>query len=91
MTATKQEMLDWIDRNFKRGWWRYADAVRGYITTAEIIPEGWKLVPIEPTDEMRNAGRDEVSFVADVGSFDIIATQAYKAMIAAAPKPEESR
>lgn len=29
---------------------------------APAIPEGWKLVPVEPTEEMWTAGRDPVMF-----------------------------
>ena len=45
-----------------------------------IIPEGWQLVPVEPTLEMISAAtRDSVGFGTRA---------AYKAMLAAAPKPE---
>lgn len=47
------------------------------------IPEGWQLVPVEPTARMRNA-----FFQAYFPGPDI-EVKIYKAMLAAAPKPEE--
>ena len=44
-----------------------------------IIPEGWALVPIEPTKEMISDGCDHISDGSPRG--------AYKAMLWAAPKP----
>lgn len=41
-------------------------------------PEGWRLVPVEPTDEMLHASYREAS---------VYSPSAYRAMIAAAPKP----
>ena len=43
------------------------------------IPKGYKLVPIEPTEEMLSAGRCTNLYVPDT----------YKAMIEAAPKLED--
>ncbi len=59
------------------------------------IPEGWQLVPKEPTEAMLYAGDAEIDpgyceessssrFVEDRESIAV-----YKAMLAAAPKPEE--
>ena len=48
---------------------------------APIVPEGWKLVPIELTTEMEEAG------YYTSGSFTAAAAT-YAAMLAAAPKPE---
>lgn len=42
------------------------------------IPEGFKLVPVEPTAEMINAGQDQ-EFTVDV----------YAAMLASAPTPPQ--
>ena len=48
--------------------------------TSQAIQEGWQLVPVEPTLEMISAAtRDSVGFGTRA---------AYKAMLAAAPKPE---
>jgi hypothetical protein len=42
------------------------------------------VVPVEPTYKMRSAGHGAVSFVADAGSFRIMAIESYKAMLKAA-------
>lgn len=49
-------------------------------TNPAPIPEGWQLVPIEPTEEMRDEGRE--MYRNDGDELDI-----YQAMLAAAPKP----
>ena len=43
----------------------------------DMVPEGWKLVPVEPTTKMIDAARSQSSFPAGV----------WRAMIAAAPQP----
>ncbi len=50
---------------------------------APSIPEGWKLVPVEPTEKMKHAGRAAAwsNAVAYNETRDI-----YKAMLAAAPE-----
>lgn len=45
------------------------------------IPEGWKLVPIEPTEEMIAAGDQFMDGLSRLGD-------AYDAMLAAAPEVE---
>ena len=67
----------------------------------EPIPEGWQLVPIEPTEEMTDCGAQGMaSFQEDSvwpDSWDATqvkgmrhdATKAYRYMLAAAPKYEE--
>ena len=49
-------------------------------------PEGWQLVPVEPTEEMCEAGANAPLKVrqAEVTWIGVI----YRAMLAAAPKPE---
>lgn len=42
-----------------------------------VIPDGWKLLPVEPTHEMLDAGG------GSFGTYDV-----YRDMLAAAPKPE---
>ena len=49
------------------------------VTPIFAIPDGYKLVPIEPTEEMTSAGRSTNLYVLDT----------YKAMIEAAPKLED--
>ena len=48
--------------------------------TAPTIPEGYVLVPVEPTDSMAEAWRNGDGF-----------NGRYKALLAAAPKPKERR
>lgn len=52
------------------------------------VPDGWQLVPIEPTNNMLRAAC--VAWTAGVNYMDAAAYR-YRAMLAAAPKPEERR
>ncbi len=55
-------------------------AVNHFPDVAKMVPDGWQLVPVEPTLEMISAAtRDSVGFGTRA---------AYKAMLAAAPKHE---
>lgn len=66
---------------------RKLDALIGFhvdVATDPAVNGGCKLVPIEPTTEMEEAG-----YCAS-GSFTA-ATATYAAMLAAAPKPEETK
>lgn len=45
---------------------------------APAIPDGWRLVPVEPTDAMTDSGWDKLNVSGDMNC-------AYEAMIAAAP------
>lgn len=55
------------------------------------IPDGWKLVPLEPTDDMvANIRRRQLADRAAWGVEPLMDDKwAYRAMIAAAPKPPE--
>ena len=63
--------------------------VDGYVPAqpAPSVPDGWKLVPIEPTQEMTNHVIDE-RLEALVAGKEHTFIDIYKAMLAAAPKPE---
>ena len=56
------------------------------------IPEGWKLVPVEPTPKMKEAGSAGVcaNDYDDKDVFTRVAEAAYSAMLAAAPQPPEA-
>ncbi|ECJ7739050.1 DUF550 domain-containing protein [Salmonella enterica] len=56
---------------------------------APVVPEGYALVPVEPTDEMIAAAMncEDVLFNSDE-SFCVQFGNIYEAMLAAAPKPE---
>ena len=47
--------------------------------TQVVVPEGWKLVPVEPTDDMISAGADATN------AYRVDVMRAYDAMLAAAP------
>jgi len=51
--------------------------------TEQVIPDGWKLVPIEPTEAMKKAYYD--SSLAPISKLSVTG---YRDLIAAPPKPE---
>lgn len=62
---------------------------------ALTLPEGWELVPVEPTREMMAAAMSAVTQPQDLlysqsgwGMNEMAARTRYRAMLAAAPKPE---
>lgn len=58
---------------------------------SQVIPDGYALVPVEPTDEMIVAAMDsdDVTYnESDDTVFYVHHREIYKAMLAAAPKPE---
>lgn len=56
---------------------------------APSVPEGWKLVPIEPTEKMINEGTRASTLPGPHYIDSACAKQCWVNMIAAAPKPEE--
>ncbi len=52
---------------------RFQEAVGG---NSPVVPDGWVIVPVEPTHEMLEAGDEQF------GTYDV-----YRRMIAAAPQP----
>ncbi|EBJ6002916.1 hypothetical protein DXG23_25720 [Salmonella enterica] len=56
-----------------------------------VVPDGYALVPVEPTDEMIAAAMncEDVLFNSDE-SFCVQFGNIYEAMLAAAPQPEEN-
>ncbi|EEH1591907.1 eaa protein [Salmonella enterica subsp. enterica serovar Gaminara] len=66
---------------------RYQEAVIG---NSPVIPDGYALVPVEPTDEMIAAAMncEDVLFNSDE-SFYVQFGNIYEAMLAAAPQPEQ--
>ena len=61
-----------------------ADAIDSAIA-ARKVPDGWQLVPIEPTVEMMKEA-DGVGFHVHTGTWTIDPCDCYAAMLAAAPK-----
>ena len=58
-----------------------ADAVRAALANRPEIPDGWKLVPIEPTKDMMAAARVNRAYPLSTDH------QLWHAMLAAAPSP----
>lgn len=78
---------------YQRGEWiewilELADLAEQSIAQQPAVPEGWKLVPVEPTREMlidgAKAARD---FLSENGQYPR-AHAVYRAMLAAAPQPD---
>ncbi|MFG5778247.1 hypothetical protein ACFIQF_14355 [Comamonas sp. J-3] len=58
------------------------------LSQAQAVPDGWKLVPVEPTEEMLQAGRDTpLSGLEEDAPDDYKAV--FKSMLSAAPPPPE--
>jgi hypothetical protein len=78
----------WGNEDFKEGCHRAWNAAIEYTTppAQPAVPEGWKLVPVEPTEIMQDAG---VVVMPTVDCHPYDAGMVYKAMIAAAPKQGE--
>ena len=57
----------------------------------KMVPEGWKLVPVEPTDEMHVAARDWSTGKYGKAIGLDASEGCYKAMLEAAPKFEEDK
>jgi len=66
--------------------WQFEECVECPVRKLYLSPrkEGWKLVPVEPTDDMFNAGSSAIYH-------DKYADAVYNAMLAAAPTPEEGK
>lgn len=72
------------------------DRLRAKLASRAGVPDGWKLVPVEPTREMLDAGMDvlmnqceiSVNEYGDIEVETITPRRVYRAMLAAAPSPE---
>lgn len=73
---------DYIIMDVQAGWagWKASRAALCGKQSTVIIPEGWKLVPVEPTIEMVQAATHKSVWFGT--------RAAYQAMLAAAPKHE---
>ncbi|HHX8208162.1 TPA: hypothetical protein ACVNYE_004519 [Enterobacter hormaechei] len=60
---------------------RAAAALQGESVNTSSIPNGWKLVPIDPTKDMLRAGQSVVGFWLNT-------VHCYSKMLAAAPQQE---
>ena len=74
-----------------RGWWHRSLIYGATTPPPSAVPAGWKLVPVEATEKMREAGNNAIEkcntepgrFLCDRAFY------AYAAMLAAAPEPGE--
>lgn len=62
---------------------RYSGPILFYREAAPRVPEGWKMVPVEPTEEMAK------EYWTFNDRTDVVMADAWKAMLAAAPEPKE--
>ncbi|MGU5659800.1 hypothetical protein [Aeromonas veronii] len=71
----------------------HAQTIEIDVPISVSVPEGWKLVPVEPTDAMYDAGKTagtgEVCKTWDGNGYEFGSpAPIYEAMLAAAPKPD---
>ncbi|HCA3617326.1 TPA: hypothetical protein MO359_002394 [Salmonella enterica subsp. diarizonae serovar 61:i:z] len=67
------------------------EKIMGQAGNSPVIPDGYTLVPVEPTDEMIVAAMDSDNVTyneSDDTVFYVHHCEIYKAMLAAAPQPE---
>jgi hypothetical protein len=74
MTAVK-DRIRWLSRALEKALATHPPAVQ------PVVPAGWKLVPVEPTSDMIEAGNTALHLPWDFST----APKAYRAMVAAAP------
>ena len=94
-TPTKAQALEALSevQNHTDDGWKAYDTVRRFIEQTGAVPEGWQLVPVEPTREMLLAQiaeplRDLVpghEAEEEVLGYE---RETYRSMLAAAPKQE---
>ena len=88
-TKILKQALDALERGYKDLVDAAIKAIRTHL--ASPVPDGWVMVPREPTREMRNAGRQTLK--GSTGEFEgIQAEMVYKMMLnAAPPAPKEQQ
>jgi hypothetical protein len=72
------------------GYEHFARAIRAALASAPRVPQGWKLVPVEPTEAMW-AAVNKLDNEMAAGSYDgkgCTIEQTWECMLAAAPQPE---
>lgn len=88
-----REVLDWHDIAMPGGSTEWSLADRVLIACRAAVsheaPEGWQLVPKEPTDEMLQAFEDTyfLHFACTPANPWTVAEKHYSAMLSAAPSP----
>ncbi|MEN0630598.1 DUF551 domain-containing protein [Phytobacter ursingii] len=71
--VTAEAFYHWLRVAYESG------AMQAESATAATVPDGWKLVPVEPTKDMLRAGQSVVGFWLNT-------VHCYAAMLAAAPQ-----
>lgn len=82
------DQADW-GRTYEKGLLRDIDAALAGNLPAPLVPEGWRLVPVEPTLEMVTSGL--VATIYESDSASCILASAYRAMLASAPSPDSTK
>lgn len=86
MAGLLRESTEWMDDHpAMPNSSRMHEALSGMLLSP-TAPEGWQLVPTSPTQEMVERGLMAAVYEGDSAS--CILASAYRAMLAAAPKPE---
>ena len=80
--------LSWQEWRMKSTKELFTELHRLTTPPAAAVPEGWKLVPVEPTEIMQDAG---VVVMPTVDCHPYDAGMVYKAMLAAAPTQGETK
>lgn len=62
------------------------EGILAHFAQSHAVPQGWKLVPCEPTDEMYAAAMDEGAYHDDPEKVRAILRSEYQSMLAATPK-----
>lgn len=80
------ELWKWLDE--EKEWLAAARAIPAPVP---VVPEGWKLVPVEPTPEMIDAGHREYEKAMLGNRRNVTAAflRRWKAMLSAAPAPAQ--
>ncbi|WP_329798665.1 DUF551 domain-containing protein [Klebsiella quasipneumoniae] len=73
------------DAIIRAAWWNHCRAAMLQAGNSPVIPEGYVMVPKEPTKEMIDAG-----WLHFMGTKNPSSKGTYKAMLAAAPQPQNS-
>src|SRR5574343_1238261 len=72
----------YADDSVQRHWWTWQNSRAALAEQPAGVPEGWQLVPEVPTVEMLLAAHDVFGHA--------LSKLRYRAMLAAAPKPEDT-
>ena len=70
--------------------WAKAPKVGDSFYSAPSIPEGWQLVPKDPTPEMTAAASEQADYDHRRGA-PTLASNLYRAMLSASPQPGEGK